>query len=122
MIKYDKQVIKDVRCFFNKELLRFQLMAHYSLSMNEQPYKIESVDGASKWMSYSRDILRRTVEATNKLPDRQKRLIELRYFKNLEWTEVSKISGISTRRGLQLIREAHLMFADNFKETYDFRA
>ncbi|QIL50949.1 hypothetical protein G7084_06230 [Weissella coleopterorum] len=121
MTKDDTQVIKDVRYFFNKELPRFQLMAHYSLSMNEQPYQIESVDGASKWMSYSRDILKRTVEATDNLPERQKRLIELRYFKNLEWAEASRISGISTRRGLQLIREAHLMFADNFKDTYDFR-
>lgn len=55
------------------------------------------------------------------LPDKHKQMIKMKYFERLSTKDMQRQTGYSESRVYQIMSEAFLMFADNFKDTYDFR-
>lgn len=120
MAKDDKQVIKDVRLFFKKELPCLEQMAHYFFVGTETPYDIELL--GNKHADNARASLINVLIALQALPDKNKQMIKMKYFERLSTKDMQRKAGYSESRIFQIMSEAFLMFADNFRETYDFRA
>ena len=126
----EEKTIANVRNFFEHDFKRLQNMAHISYVSIKSPIISGMPTGSSVSNSnddkltnytYARKTLDDVTRACEHMPFPYRDVLELRYFKDLSWLEITDLLGYSTSRGHQLINDSLLQFAEAFSDIYDYR-
>lgn len=125
-----RETIENVREFFDREFPRIMNMADVTYVELKSP-TISDMPGAPKHGNSNDDkfsnhaqavyYLECVVRAIKAMRQPHRHFMELRYLQHKEWLEIEEITGYSTRRGMEIIEEAFLYFADRFSDTYELR-
>lgn len=126
----EKQTLTNVKASFTKELPIIKAQAHVSFISLKSPIldamprggsnenngeaKLTNHLQAKQWPS-------EIVEVIKCLPEKPRMFLDYRYLRNLQWLEIERRSGYSSRRGAQLVNQGLMMFVDVFIDIYDFR-
>lgn len=122
----ERKTISNVRNFFEHDFVRIQQQAHVSFIDVKSPIisgmpRSEHYGNATdeKFVTHIKaiDYLNCVVDACKGLNEKQRLLIELRYFKGLDWTAIEQRAHVSKRRCHDLLNEALLGFAEAFTDT-----
>lgn len=126
----EDETVENVRELFESDLPKLQNMAHVNYIEAKAQVISGMPSGGSRGNSsldksnnyaYANSMLSEIIDACDSMRAPHREFLELRYFKGLEWLEIEIRTGYSTRRGLQIIREAFLQFAWAFSDIKDLR-
>lgn len=127
----DKRATVDaVREFFDKEWPRIVNMAGVSFAtlksieitdMPSSPKYGNGVDEKFADHAWASDIVDEVVRVIRNMPARESKLMRNRYINQMNWENAAAASYVSTRRGMEIMEQAMLYFADAFQSVHDFR-
>ncbi|MGQ2176566.1 ArpU family phage packaging/lysis transcriptional regulator [Pediococcus acidilactici] len=127
----EAKTIEKVKYFFEKEFSTLQNMAHTTFVdikspvISGMPVSHSTDNGAEAKVTlhvYAKDILSKVVKACGGLDHKHRRMLELRYFKQLMWYEIEQLTGYGKTRAQEILSEAFLQFAWAFADVDDLRA
>lgn len=126
----EKQTLTNVKASFTKELPIIKAQAHVSFISLKSPILDDMPRGGSNENNVEAKLTNHLqakqwpseiVEVIKCLPEKPRMFLDYRYLQNLQWLEIKRCSGYSSRRGAQLVNQGLMMFVDVFIDIYDFR-
>ena len=126
----EKQTLTNVKASFTKELPIIKAQAHVSFISLKSPILDAMPRGGSNENNVEAKLTNHLqakqwpseiVEVIKCLPEKPRMFLDYRYLQNMQWLEIKRCSGYSSRRGAQLVNQGLMMFVDVFIDIYDFR-
>ena len=124
------KTIGKVKCFFEKEFPTLQNMAHTAFVdikspvISGMPVSHSADNGAEAKVTlhvYAKDILNKVIISCGGLDYDHRHVLELRYFKQLTWSEIEELTGYNRGYENKRLNEALLQFAWAFADVEDLR-
>jgi len=125
-----RKTINNVRDFFDNEFPRIMNMADISYIDLKSPTISDMPSSPSygnssdeKFSNHTQAVtyLEAVVAAVKNMTQPHRHFMELRYLQHKSWLQIEELTGYSSRRGMEVIEEAFLLFADRFSDTYELR-
>lgn len=126
----EKQTIKNVKRFFEKDFPKLQNMAHTSFVDMKSPVisdmpLLHGVNNSNedKFTAHAqaKDLLAKVLQSCSGLDKEHQHVLELRCFKKLSWTAIEDRTGYSNTRNWEQFNEALLQFSWAFADVEDLR-
>ncbi|WP_331219495.1 ArpU family phage packaging/lysis transcriptional regulator [Pediococcus acidilactici] len=124
------KTIEKVKCFFEKDFPTLQNMAHTAFVdvkspvISGMPVSHSADNGAETKVTlhmYAKDILNKVIISCGGLDYDHRHVLELRYFKQLTWSEIEELTGYNRGYENKKLNEALLQFAWAFVDVEDLR-